>query len=304
MRPPHSAARIGALIMTLTTTSLPVQAQPGPPVFRATAITAPAEPDAIPLRPGPATTPEHWNDLGGQRIVRNVSQPVLLPVRPAPGQGNGRAVLVLPGGGYQFLSIDNEGLLVARRLAAAGYSAYVLKYRVRPTPAEPQAFADALNAEVRQMISLPPERRGRLEPWPAAVEDAQAAMRLLRERAAEQGHRADRVAGIGFSAGARTAAALVEAGQPGTVPDALALIYGSMRSLDTRAALPPLFVALADDDPIFGREGFGLIERWRQAGQRVEMHLYERGSHGFGLVPRGTTSDHWIDAYLAWLARQ
>jgi acetyl esterase/lipase len=294
--------RVFASALTLIAMAASLHAQPGPPIFKVTPIDAPAEPEAIALWPdAPASSAEVWNDLTGQRIVRNVARPVLLPVLPAAALANGRTVLVIPGGGYKFVSIDNEGLLVARRLAAAGYTAYVLKYRVQPTPPDAKAFEAALNAEVREMIAKPPESRARREVWPDAIADARQALRWLRERAVSK-----RISVIGFSAGAHSGRALIEQPDAGTLPDSLALIYGSTHALAAQAAttLPPLFVALADDDPLFGRDGFGLVESWRRAGQRVELHLYERGSHGFGLVPRGTTSDGWIDAYLAWLAKQ
>ena len=65
-----------------------------------------------------------------------------------------------------------------------------------------------------------------------------------------------------------------------------------------------MFVALAADDPFFANSGFGLIESWKKAGGSVELHLYSGGGHGFGSHARGTTSDLWIEQYLAWLALQ
>jgi len=66
-------------------------------------------------------------------------------------------------------------------------------------------------------------------------------------------------------------------------------------------AAPPLFVALAADDPLFGDEGFGLVQSWRDAGCPVEFHFYQSGDHGFGIKHQGTTSDHWIEEFYWWL---
>jgi acetyl esterase/lipase len=51
------------------------------------------------------------------------------------------------------------------------------------------------------------------------------------------------------------------------------------------ADAPPLFIALAADDPFFANGGFGLIDSWRTAKKPVELHLYEQGGHGFGMYP-------------------
>lgn len=291
-----------------------LQAQPAGFVFRATPIAAPGEPEAmaLPLAPdaagaaaGGGPSAEQWSSLNGQRVVRNVVRPVLLPVKPPAGSANGRAIVLAPGGGYQFVSIDEEGLLVARQLAARGYTAFVLKYRTAPTPADDAAFAAQLNAGMQQMASRAPGSAAPPLPrFAPAVEDAQNAMRLVRTRAAEFGVRPDQVGFIGFSAGAGTGLRLQEQAAPGTVPDHLALIYGPLSASPVVEPLPPLFALMAADDPLFAGAGFALIEHWQRSGQRVELHLYEGGGHGFGLTPRGAPTDGWIDRYLAWLGRR
>jgi acetyl esterase/lipase len=64
---------------------------------------------------------------------------------------------------------------------------------------------------------------------------------------------------------------------------------------------PPLFAALAADDPLFANAGFGLIESWRAAKKPAEFHLYEQGGHGFGMYPKETTSTGWFEAFVSWL---
>ena len=73
-------------------------------------------------------------------------------------------------------------------------------------------------------------------------------------------------------------------------PAFLGEIYGSMAPVTVPADAPPLFVALAADDPLFGNSGFGLVESWRAAKRPVEFHLYEQGGHGFGMYKKPTTS--------------
>lgn len=284
-----------------------VLAQPAGFVFRAEPIAQPAEPDAIAL-PLPAdaisTGAEQWSSLNGQRVVRNVVRPVLLPFKPAAGTANGRAIVIAPGGGYQFVSIEEEGHLVARHLAAHGYHAFVLKYRTAPTPTEDAAFSAQLNGAMQQMSRAPGGAAPPLPRFAPAVEDAQNAMRLVRARATEFGVKPDQVGFIGFSAGAGTGLRLQEAAAPGTVPNHLALIYGPLAAAPVAAPLPPLYALMAADDPLFAGAGFALIEQWQRSGQRVELHLFERGGHGFGFTPRGAPTDGWIDSYTRWLSRR
>ncbi|HWU01220.1 MAG TPA: alpha/beta hydrolase, partial [Novosphingobium sp.] len=99
---------------------------------------APADPAAIPLfgkdTPGSLAS-ENWSKAGGvDYTVRNVTFPTLTPVLPAPGKATGAAVVVAPGGAFMLLAMDHEGWGVARALAARGIAAFVLKYRLLPTP--------------------------------------------------------------------------------------------------------------------------------------------------------------------------
>src|SRR5690606_29689166 len=94
---------------------------------------APAEPNAIPLNTGgvenqPAK--ESWFRQWGEPMVRNVTNATLTPFLPDPAKANGTAVIVAPGGGYRWLSINNEGWKIAQALADRGVAAFVLKYRL------------------------------------------------------------------------------------------------------------------------------------------------------------------------------
>jgi acetyl esterase/lipase len=122
----------------------------------------------------------------------------LYPVRPAAGRANGRAVRVVPGGGFQFVAVENEGLPVAQRLADAGYTAFVLVYRVQPTPVKDEDFAAAINREIAERFAKPAKAADDLPPCAPAVEDARLAMRWLRSHAAEFKVDASRIGFLGF----------------------------------------------------------------------------------------------------------
>lgn len=256
---------------------------------------------ALPLTPDGCAW--QWSRLPGEGVLRNVAAAALLPVPAPAGRRSGRAVLVVPGGGHLFVAVDNEGLPVAQRLAEAGHAAFVLVYRTTSTAVDDGAFQrdlpqawDRLAGQIRA--------DGDLAAHGPAVDDTRAAMRWLRAHAAGWGVDPARIGVLGFSAGARCGRALVEQATPEEMPDSLALVYGGFACTVPRRPAPALFLAQAADDPLFDSRRLDILADWARAGQRAELHLYERGGHGFGLQSRGTTSDGWIEAYLAWLARQ
>jgi len=241
---------------------------------------------------------EVWTRVFGQVWARNVERSTLYVVRPKNGRGNGKAVIVVPGGGYMFVSIDSEGFRVADRLAAQGYTAFVLKYRVNPTPQRPEDFMDGMAA---QFSSL---GKGELPDLPPAVDDLTAAVTAVSTRAAEWKLDPKQIGVIGFSAGSRTLIRLLEQKKEAALLRHVGLLYPPMTQTVIGGPRPPLFLAIAAHDPLFKQGGLKLLDSWLKESDAVEFHLYYGGEHGFGMFPKGTTSDHWIDQYLNWLAVQ
>ena len=290
-------AAVAALAMLAP---LPAAAQGGPPVdFRAEVVPAVPDPQVrLPTVPEEAPDTEQWNRVFGQVWARNVSRPSLYPVLPMNGRGNGRAVIVVPGGGYSFVSIESEGFWVASRLAAQGYTAFVLKYRPRATPVAETDFIASLAADFGNLGNR------ELPDHQPAVDDLAAAVQLVHDRAGEWNLDPAAIGVIGFSAGSRTAIRLLEHHPQAALLDHVALIYPPMTQTVAPGPRPDLFLAIAVDDPLFRQGGLNLVDNWLGESQAVEFHLYSGGSHGFGMRPQGTTSDLWIDQYLAWLALQ
>lgn len=241
---------------------------------------------------------EEWVRVFGQTWVRNVSRPSVFVVRPMNGRGTGKSVIVVPGGGYKFVSIESEGMRVADRLAAEGYTAFVLKYRPDRTPTDTKAFMAELAAQFGSL------GKGELSDDPNAVTDLASAIALVTARASEWKLDPKAIGVIGFSAGSRTAIRLIEQKPEAKLLDNVALIYPPMTQVVTGGPRPPLFLAIAVDDPLFLQGGLTLPQHWLGESKAIEFHLYSGGSHGFGMFPKGTTSDRWIDQYLDWLAIQ
>jgi len=272
-------------------------AQPLPASPQAETV-LPSHRPSIQLDTNVAIGAETWTRTLDQTWVRNVAAAAIYPVRPSTGRANGRAVIVVPGGGYQFVSISSEGFDVADRLAAEGYTAFVLKYRVIQTPADPREFMVQFAQSSSQL-----GKRKTIE-HPPAVEDVAEAIDFVKARSAEYGVDPARISLVGFSAGARTSIRFLEQHQQGNFLNNVALIYPPTDEVAKPGPRPPLFLAIAVDDPLFQQGGLKLLNGWLQESQKVEFHLYSGGRHGFGMRPRGTTSDRWFDQYLQWLNRQ
>jgi acetyl esterase/lipase len=268
-------------------------------------IQIPAQPDAIPLKTGAlpgAKAKESWHSQYNSVFARNVTEATLTPFLPDPGKATGAAVIVTPGGGFRTLSMQNEGWDVARALAAQGVAAFVLKYRLNQTPADMPAFERSMT----EMFSATAARPPRPNPGDAMaalapqIADSRAAFALIRQRAPEWRIDPDRIGMVGFSAGAMLTLATTLSAQD-TKPAFIGLIYGPLSEVTVPADAPPMFVALAADDPFFANSGFGLIESWKAAKRPVEFHLYEQGGHGFGMYQKSTTSTGWFPAFSSWL---
>jgi acetyl esterase/lipase len=271
---------------------------------RMTPIATPSQPDAIELGTGPlpgAKNPESWHSQYGSRFARNVTVATLTPFLPDPARASGAAVVVAPGGGFRTLSMENEGWNVARALAERGIAAFVLKYRLNQTPADMPGFERSM----REMFSAtaPPPRpdpEKAMAGLAPQIADARAAFALIRKRSAEWHVDPHRIGMVGFSAGAMLTMATALAGGDAK-PAFVGNIYGPLAAVTAPADAPPLFVALAADDPFFANGGYGLIDSWKAAKRPVEFHLYEQGGHGFGMYPKETTSTGWFDAFVRWI---
>lgn len=290
-------------------------------------VDSPIPPTSIPLWPGPApgdldpARVERVVDRSADarildRAVTGISRPRLLVYSPV--QSNGAALLVLPGGGYQRVVLDREGIETARWGQARGFTVFVLLYRL---PAE-----------------------GWSQPESVALCDAQRAVRQIRARATGFGYDPDRVAVLGYSAGGHLCADLAsrfagsfytpvdEGDRHSARPFCAAPIYpvvsmdpavahpgsrlrllGSAPSLAQQNRLspdvtvtadaPPHFLVHAEDDRVVPiANTLRLRAALVRCGVAVETHLFAQGGHGFGLTrdAKGEGAG-WPDLWLTWM---
>jgi len=260
--------------------------------------------DVYPVYPAgtldiPAGAPPETADNGR---VRNVTIPTLTVFHPKPGADTGTAIIVAPGGGFEHLSMINEGSAVARRLADLGVTAIVLKYRLAksmphppapPVPAPGPALTPAQRAQAQN--SSPSAIR--------AMADGDAAVAFVRAHATDLHIAPNRIGFLGFSAGAVIALHVATNPNPAARPDFAAAIYGAMPGdAVVPKPAPPLFLAVAADDKLVGpASSLAIFTAWHAAGSDAELHLFQSGGHGFGMTQQATTSDRWIDEFTWWL---
>lgn len=262
-------------------------------------LEAPAEPGAIPLNTGGVAdqpAPESWFRQWGEPMVRNVSAATLTPFLPDPAKANGTAVIVAPGGGFRWLSINNEGWKIAKALNERGVAAFVLKYRLQPTPPTLDGLRESMNRTFAAVGDAPRPPRPDLT---NQLADAEAAYAMIVARAKEWGVDTNRIGMMGFSAGAGLTMHSTLNSKAMKLAF-IAPIYGGMGPVEVPENAPPLFAAIAVDDFLF-RGQFGLIESWYKAGRPVEFHLYQDGGHGFGMGYPGHPTYYWFEPFTHWL---
>jgi acetyl esterase/lipase len=299
MRPMARLLMAGMIALGSTA---PLAAKPGDWVNGVLPVVIPAEPPAVALPVAnvlPNPDPEGWAQQDPrQRLVYNVSHPTLTPMPASMGGTDAEpAVILVPGGGFQFLAMDNEGYDVASRLAPLGVRVFIVKYRTQPVGDGIAAFKAALASTFQRGEGA--AERARL--IPLAVADTQAAIRMVRLHAGEWHVDPARIGVLGFSAGAMAVLGAVQADATDARADFAGMIYGPTQGDAVPANAPPLFAAIAADDRFFGGQDFSLISNWRRSGASVEFHLFGSGGHGFASQPKGNTSDGWFDEYALWL---
>jgi acetyl esterase/lipase len=230
----------------------------------------------------------------GLRRIASIHKPSITAHLPAKDKATGAAVLILPGGGHRYLSIDNEGHDIARWLSERGIAGLVVKYRV--------AREEGSTYRVEEH----------------AVADAVRAVRVARSRAGEWGLDPERIGMMGLSAGGQLvfhAATRFDAGQAeakdpvereGSRPAFAAYVYSGSPLTDTEIPkdVPPAFLCVASDDKGPAKNAIDIYQRLRDAGASVELHAFARGGHGFGMKDRPLPITSWIVRFHEWMADQ
>jgi acetyl esterase/lipase len=247
---------------------------------------------------------EYTEPLWGTKCVYNITRPTLT-IYPAKGENSGKAVLIFPGGGYEVVAIQHEGHDVAKVLSENGITAAVVKYRL-------------------------PLAESSDKPWLVPTSDAQQALKIIRSKADELGFKMNMVGAIGFSAGAHLVA--YSASKTENKPDFTLPIYGCPRLNEENIAwlekslfnrkmtkeeladfniiekvnrnTPTAFLVHSiDDETCHYLETTLYAEALLKAGVPVEVHLFPKGGHGFGLGREEDGTSQWIYLAINWIKR-
>ena len=266
--------------------------------------------------PGNKDVPDKENSKteNGILIVSNISIPTLGIYLPSKEKANGTAVIICPGGGYSVNAMGHEGIDVAKKFNEMGITAFVLKYRIPD---------DAVMDNKRN----------------APLQDAQQAIKIVRDNAAKWNIKPDHIGIMGFSAGGHLAStegthyqkSLIENNANTSLrPDFMILVYpvisftDSITHMGSRDQLlgknppeelvklysnelqvdkntPPAFLVHASDDKaVIPENSIRFYEALLHHQVRAELHIYQGGGHGFGMI-NPTTKDLWMDSCANWL---
>jgi acetyl esterase/lipase len=275
----------------------------------------PLYPDSIP-NSRPATNLEKIEYRNGIQIISNVSVPTISIYLPERKKTPTAAVIIFPGGGYHILAASHEGSDVAKQFVAMEVAAIVVKYRI-------------------------PDDRTMIDRSIGPLQDAQQAIKVVREHAKEWNIDPAKTGIMGFSAGGHLAASAGTHFSPALVanpanvslrPDFMILIYpvisfldsirhnGSMENLIgknppqakkeyysnelqvTNNTPPTFLVHASDDDLVIPENSVSFYKALLQHGVKAELHLYQDGGHGFGMNLRNK-NEKWMERCKHWLQR-
>jgi acetyl esterase/lipase len=234
-------------------------------------------------------------DGENEHRVSSINAPSITPYLVRKSKLPTAAVIIAPGGGHQFLSIDMEGYDVAKYLSGHGVAAFVLKYRL----AKDKGSTYTVDGD--------------------EMADLQRAIRMVKARAMEWNIDPARVGVMGFSAGGELAVKAAEHSDAGNTsaadvidhqsdgPAFEALMYpGGLTSeivTNVTKDMPPAFLLCGADD----RENIalglpGLFMAMKKAGVSAELHEYAAVGHGFGLrlSQHGAVAD-WPHVFVEWM---
>ena len=249
----------------------------------------------------------------GQNIISGVTKPSITVYLPSEELNTGTAVILCSGGAMRFHSWTNDVERMAKFLNARGIAAIGLKYRLNNAKMNFSPGAMPPMPEMVDVTKFDKFPMANANPMPSvegdaanmrAVDDARAAVRMVREHAAEWNINPEKVGLLGFSAGGGVAVGEVICAQEGEMPNFLVTVYGpSLLDVKVPENAPDLLILTRAEHPNVAAGLLGLFLEWKKAGKNAELHMYGDGVGPFALADRiGTnTTDTWSQNLISWL---
>lgn len=236
-------------------------------------------------------------------VVYNVVQPTITAYLPPKDLATGTAIVVAPGGAFHTLSINSEGVDVAKWLNSKGIAAFVLKYRVA------RSFTDdpvkEIMGKMQNFKTLDDENAPII---PLAMADGLTAVKYVREHAKEMDINSEKIGFMGFSAGGTLTMSVVYNATDDSRPNFVAPIYAyepAIIGTTPPSVKTPIFVAVAGDDQLgMMPMSINIYKKWFDAKHPAELHIYQKGGHGFGMRKQNLPTDTWHERFGEWLKLQ
>ena len=267
--------------------------------------------EEIALYPDVAPGSEDWawseqvstKNLFNTPVIYNVVRPTITAYLPPYYLATGTAVIIAPGGGFHTLSIDSEGTDVAKWLNSKGVAAFVLKYRLTRSLTD-----DPVKELMGKMSDSASLDRDNEKTVPLAMADALAAIKYVRDHSGEMDIDPNKIGIMGFSAGGTLAMSVAYNASEQSRPNFVAPIYlygGAIIGSEIPSSPTPIFVAVAGDDQLgLMSHSLDIYKKWFDAGQPAELHVYQKGGHGFGMRVQDLPTDTWYERFGEWLHLQ
>lgn len=232
-------------------------------------------------------------------VVYNVAHPTLTAYLPKPDKANGKAIILCPGGGFFLLGQMDQTIQLAQLLSEWGIAAFVLKYRLG------ESLTDNPVEEFQSNFQRPDFQERMNVIIPLAVADGRKAISYLRLNADKYNLSPGKIGILGFSAGAAVASIAATGYNSEQRPAFIGCLYGFIPpefELEVPEDAPPLFLAVANDDPLgLAPLTTGLYLKWQSAKKPAELHVYQKGGHGFITEKQGLPVDNWVSQFRDWL---
>lgn len=249
---------------------------------------------------------EFEKEVWGTTAVGNITEPTLT-IYKAAGQNTGKAVVIIPGGGYELVAMYHEGYELAELLSKNGITAAVLKYRI-------------------------PNPKSSSEPHRVPLSDGRKALKIMHEKAEDYGINTDDIGVVGFSAGSHlaTVLGLWKSEEENGNPDFTGLIYGvtsltegnkgwlesnlyhreltddeiaqnTLLNLVNEDSPQAFLVHAIDDDSCSLEETTLYAQKLVEHGVLAETHIFPKGGHGFGVGRASDGTDQWVSLFVNWV---
>ena len=230
----------------------------------------------------------------------NISKPEMDIYRAKGNSITDKAVIICPGGGLFFSAYEKEGVKLAKKLSLNGITSIVLKYRTYPRKGSVIDWTKTIWDKPQMAIDSAKII------LPYSSKDAMTAIEVMRKNAANYNINPNKIGLMGFSAGGAVTMETAYNSTQKNQPNFIAPIYPWMDIVEKQEVpsnKPPAFITCANDDDFkeIPLSSVQIYQDWIKADAKVELHMFSRGGHGFGMNELNSPVDRWSQLLIDWI---